>query len=60
MKFFVYTYDKVYENYCPDTVNIGDYIQSLAAAQFLPHVDGYIDRDNILNLLEGAVIGNGW
>ena len=26
-------------------INIGDYIQALAAAQFYPHIDGFIDRD---------------
>src|SRR5438093_2822365 len=30
-------------SYCTD--NVGDDIQSLAARQFLPKVDGYIDRD---------------
>ncbi len=42
--------------------NIGDYIQSLAAKQFLPHVDNYINREE-LNSYKGEqtnVILNGW
>jgi len=30
-----------------NTYNIGDEIQSLAARQFLPHVDYYVERDNM-------------
>ena len=29
-------------------VNIGDYVQALASSQFLPHIDGFIDRDEDL------------
>ena len=43
----VYNYQKKSETYQPDSVNIGDYIQSLAAKQFLPQVDTLIDRDSI-------------
>lgn len=42
--------------------NIGDYIQALASSQFLPSVDGFINREK-LNLYDGeecAVIMNGW
>lgn len=44
-------------------VNIGDYIQALASSQFLPTVDGFIDRDDELKDFEGnecKVIMNGW
>lgn len=44
-------------------VNIGDYVQALASSQFLPHVDGFIDRDEDLKNYDGApckVIMNGW
>ena len=42
--------------------NIGDYIQALAAAQFLPSVDGFIDRERLKSYdgEECAVIMNGW
>ena len=33
--------------YQPSSMNIGDYIQSLAARQFFPNIDTYIDRDMI-------------
>lgn len=44
-------------------VNIGDYIQALASSQFLPQVDGFIDRDEELKDYDGIpckVIMNGW
>lgn len=44
-------------------VNIGDYIQALASSQFLPQVDGFIDRDEELKDYDGVpckVIMNGW
>lgn len=44
-------------------VNIGDYVQALASSQFLPHVDGFIDRDKDLKNYNGdhcKVIMNGW
>lgn len=48
-----------------NTVNIGDYIQSIAARRFLPRVDYYIDRDTIGNWVNGKnetvkLITNGW
>ena len=30
--------------------NIGDYIQSIAARQFYPRIDGYVDREDLYNL----------
>ena len=45
-----------------DFVNIGDYIQALAASQFLPRIDGFVDRDMEINKEseEMCVIMNGW
>lgn len=42
--------------------NIGDYIQSLAAKQFLPHVDRYINREKLSDYAGPAtkMIMNGW
>lgn len=44
-------------------INIGDYVQALASSQFLPQVDGFIDRDEDLKDYSGEpckVIMNGW
>ena len=44
-------------------VNIGDYIQALASSQFIPQLDGFIDRDEELKDYDGdtcKVIMNGW
>lgn len=43
-------------------INIGDYIQGVASSQFLPHVDGFIDREEIGDYdgEECKVIMNGW
>lgn len=43
-------------------VNIGDYIQALASAQFLPQLDGFIQREKLkdYNEEECKVIMNGW
>ena len=44
-------------------INIGDYVQALASSQFLPHIDGFIDRDEELKEYDGErckVIMNGW
>jgi len=30
-------------------INLADYIQAVAAAQFLPHIDGFIEREQILD-----------
>lgn len=43
-------------------INIGDYIQALASAQFLPRIDGFIQREDI-DEYDGDVstmIMNGW
>ena len=42
--------------------NIGDYIQALAASQFLPSVDGYVNREELSQYdgEESVVIMNGW
>lgn len=42
--------------------NIGDYIQALASSQFFPHIDGFLNREelNSYNGKECAVIMNGW
>lgn len=44
------------------TFNIGDYIQSLAAKQFLPRVDEYINREELasFNGEKTKLIMNGW
>lgn len=59
MKNLIYTYDYPSDKSATKG-NLGDYIQSLAASQYFPHVDGYIDRDHLSQLKEGIVIGNGW
>ncbi len=52
-----------YKNYnFKRVINIGDYIQSLAAKQFLPQVDQLVDRES-LNQYNGPQINmimNGW
>ncbi len=41
--------------------NYGDHIQSLAAKQFLPHVDFYVERDKLNKDYDRAkIIMNGW
>lgn len=53
-----YTYnDGIHEKgyYSATRTNIGDYIQSVAARQFLPRVDAYVDRDR-LALYDGAPV----
>lgn len=42
--------------------NIGDYIQALAASQFLPSMDGFVNREEIAqyNGEECVIIMNGW
>ena len=43
-------------------VNIGDYIQCLAAAQYLPHIDFIVDRENLnrMDYESAKIIMNGW
>lgn len=45
-----------------ETVNIGDYIQALAAKQFLPYVDSVIQREHLKDYNEEDInmIMNGW
>ena len=56
MKFGLLNYSESY--------NVGDQVQSLAAKQFLPRVDYYIDRDNLQAAAkigeEVKLIMNGW
>ncbi len=59
----VYKLLSVLKNKNLKATNIGDYIQALAASQFLPHVDGFIDREEDLNNYSDdycTVIMNGW
>ena len=55
--------EKDKEYYNPKDMNIGDYIQSLAAAQFFPEpCDTFLDRD-FLSLYEGEKVNvflNAW
>lgn len=43
-------------------INIGDYVQALAAAQFLPSIDGFVNREELSQYdgEECVVIMNGW
>jgi hypothetical protein len=43
-------------------VNIGDYVQAVAAKQFLPQLDGFIQRERLDEYKgeQAAVIMNGW
>lgn len=45
-----------------EQVNIGDYIQALASSQFLPQIDGFIQREKLKDYDgdECKVIMNGW
>jgi len=48
---------------CEGGVNIGDYIQALASAQFLPSVDLFLERETQLKEYDGEpvkMIMNGW
>ena len=42
--------------------NIGDYVQALAASQFLPQIDGFINREGLSDYdgEECKIIMNGW
>ena len=44
------------------TVNIGDYIQALASKQFLPRLDGFVEREELKDYDEEEckIIMNGW
>ena len=61
-----YEYDHI-PGYCPDVVNLGDYIQSLAAIQFLPKDIKYVlmPRDSLGDYkckdnINVKLIMNGW
>jgi len=45
-----------------NVINLGDYIQALAAAQFYPHIDGFVEREEIRDYIEEPcrMIMNGW
>lgn len=50
-----------YPQYNTRTCNIGDFIQSIAARQFYPQVDYFIDRDSISKIkYPTRSIINGW
>lgn len=57
MKYGLLTYQEGKEKY-----NVGDYVQSLAAKQFLPHVDSYLNREKLADYPGDDVklIMNGW
>jgi len=63
MKYGLFRYGLIErEGYWVDDINIGDYIQSIAARQFLPQVDTLIERDSIADYQGDRirVIMNGW
>lgn len=59
MKYGVLAVSKGVDN----KINIGDYIQALASAQYLPQIDKYIERETELKTYSGeevSMIMNGW
>ncbi len=58
----VYNYKFHSGNYAPGSVNLGDYVQTLAADAFLPRVDVEVDRDQLSVPLteQTKLIANGW
>lgn len=52
----------VYSHPNGNIFNIGDYVQSIAARQFLPSVDKYLDREHLNDEVDAEVrlIMNGW
>jgi len=63
MKYGLLTYKYAKrDGYCPQSVNLGDYIQSIAARQFLPRVDVHVDRDSVAWYSGDPIklIMNGW
>lgn len=59
---FIYEYNH-FGRYKPTTCNLGDYIQSLAARQYFPNVDFFVDRDGLSgfrNEFKCKLIANGW
>ena len=59
MKYKLLSVGKSFHN---KKINIGDYVQAVAASQFLPAIDGFVDRDMDLTKIEEEtkVIMNGW
>lgn len=58
-KMLMFKYGLMYANTC----NLGDDIQALAAKQFLPHINHYIERDSIHEFKKESnvkTILNGW
>lgn len=57
MKYGVMTYEDTSMG-----TNIGDYIQSIAARQYLPRVDSYVNREYLDKVSDGPIklIMNGW
>lgn len=45
-----------------DAINIGDYVQALASSQFLPQVDGFVEREALKDYQGESckMIMNGW
>lgn len=63
MKFGLLTYNyKTRAGYVANYCNIGDYVQSIAARQFLPNVDVLVDRDSVASYKGDPIklIMNGW
>lgn len=59
---YIYNYQS-FKGYNPDKVNLGDYIQSLAAQQYFPKNEKFVDRDALSSEQsneEIKIIGNGW
>ena len=55
MKYFLLSVSK---NEKLKSVNIGDYVQALASAQYYPRVDGFLDRDEDLKDYDGEEAKN--
>jgi len=63
MKYGLFRYSYAQrEGYWVDEVNIGDYVQSIAARQFLPQVDTLVERDSVTDYQGDKIriIMNGW
>ncbi len=60
MKYGLLAYQTMFQSLT--YINIGDYIQSLAAKQFLPQVDEYVDREQMHRYCGESIrlIANGW
>ena len=61
MKYAVLVGKGLMNGTCNGWKNIGDYVQSLAAAQYLPQVDEFVDRENACPVGEDIkMIMNAW